>query len=537
MTSFHRNATTTKGDTYVSTHAKAASTGQSARRGTGLGSSIRGAFATRGGSLGSKGSGAPSDGVGLAARTPSLRLPAVAFLVVGLLTVFAAPALALPAEFGHEGTGAGAFNNPHGIAVDNSAGPSRGDVYLADTENNRIDKFGPEGEFLLAFGFGVADGTTEALQTCTTTCFPGLPGAGPGQLERPEGIAVDNSPGASHGDLYVADIANHRIEKFDEDGNFLLAFGTEGTGSGQFQFLTGRSVGVGPAGEVFVADSERVQRFSETGAPVSQFAVAGSFFIGNLAVDTTGDVYVAGELPGARKYDPGTGTELGSPRDETGRLEQMALATGPADQLFLNDYRGCCGEESHHLFAFDAAGKQVSSFDPSVADQGAFRGMAYSEPEGIIYAVNSGGTAIRILTPPPPGPFVLIGSESASEIFTTTATLGATVNPEGGAETKCRFQYVDAESFANEGGFASPNTEQTTPTELSGGEFEDQPSPPPSKTSSPEDRLPLPRPLRKRRPRNRRRPRPGTSPPCRRSRSTPPRSPPSPPPPPPSKPN
>src|SRR6185312_9208384 len=88
-----------------------------------------------------------------------------------------------------------------GVAVNSSTH----DVYVADTGNHRVDEFSASGAFIRAWGWGVADGTTEALQTCTSGCHAGLPGVGAGQLSEPTFIAVDNSGGPSEGDVYVAD--------------------------------------------------------------------------------------------------------------------------------------------------------------------------------------------------------------------------------------------------------------------------------------------------------------------------------------------
>src|SRR5450759_236974 len=49
-----------------------------------------------------------------------------------------------------------------------------------------------------------------------------------GSLSNPQGIAIDQSTG----DVYVADTGNNRIEKFDAEGNFLLAFGADVGGVG-----------------------------------------------------------------------------------------------------------------------------------------------------------------------------------------------------------------------------------------------------------------------------------------------------------------
>jgi NHL repeat len=389
--------------------------------------------------------------------------------LVGALFAIAASSAsaALPASFGTLGAGAGQISGEaQGIAVDQGTG----DVYVADRNNNRIEKFGSEGQFLLAFGWGVADGTTEALQTCTTTCFAGLPGAGAGQFASAEGIAVDNSGGPSDGDVYVIDSGNGRVEKFGPAGNFILAFGEGGAGPGQFEGLHGRSISVGPTGIVYIADRNRVQRFSEAGGIESEVTIPGIGAPENFALDPAGNFYLAGtSIQGVHKYDT-AGAEVGTPRDEAASNENFALAVAPAEALLVNDFRA---GGIHHILGFDPSGAQISSFDPGESDTDGRRGIAYSDVTEALYILNAG--RVRIVAPPAPGPYVLPGSESATEIRPTTATLNAIVNPEGGTETKCRFQYVDAGSFTAEGGFASPNTAETTPVELTGGAFEDQP--------------------------------------------------------------
>jgi streptogramin lyase len=79
---------------------------------------------------------------------------------------------------------------PWGIAID-----KQGDVYIADWRNDRIQKFTPEGRFLMKFG---------------------TPGSGEGQLNRPTGVAVDK-----HGIIYVTDWLNNRLQVFDADGSFI----------------------------------------------------------------------------------------------------------------------------------------------------------------------------------------------------------------------------------------------------------------------------------------------------------------------------
>ena len=49
--------------------------------------------------------------------------------------------------FGEPGSGPGQFNEPRGLAAD-----SRGNLYVADTKNSRIQVFDPNGQFLRAIG-------------------------------------------------------------------------------------------------------------------------------------------------------------------------------------------------------------------------------------------------------------------------------------------------------------------------------------------------------------------------------------------------
>jgi hypothetical protein len=57
-------------------------------------------------------------------------------------------------SFGSEGSGAGQLNEPTGLAVDQATG----DVYVADTGNDRVDKFDSAGTFIRAFIGGLPTG-------------------------------------------------------------------------------------------------------------------------------------------------------------------------------------------------------------------------------------------------------------------------------------------------------------------------------------------------------------------------------------------
>jgi streptogramin lyase len=98
--------------------------------------------------------------------------------------------------------------------------------------------------------------------------------------------------------LYVADTLNHRVQKFTKDGQFLSAFGSHGTASGEFDMPWG--VAVDAEGSIYVSDwrNDRVQKFDPEGRFILAFGRSGSGpgelnRPAGLAVDVDGDVYVA----------------------------------------------------------------------------------------------------------------------------------------------------------------------------------------------------------------------------------------------------
>jgi YD repeat-containing protein len=191
-------------------------------------------------------------------------------------------------QFGKEGTAEDQFKEPKAIAV-----ASNGDVYVADTLNNRVEELGEKGEFLAAFGFGVSNEKAE-YEVCTSGCKAGISGSGNGQFNGPIGIAV-----ASNGDVWVADRSNNRVEEFGEKHEYLSKFGSAGSGNGQFKEPKAVTL-ESSTGDLWVADTEnnRLQKFSSSGMYIASVGIKGT---GNgqfeepwgMAITSTGTMYVA----------------------------------------------------------------------------------------------------------------------------------------------------------------------------------------------------------------------------------------------------
>jgi hypothetical protein len=419
-----------------------------------------------------------------------LSLLATVALLHGLALGVAGAANTLPflGSFGSEGQGAGQFEVPRGVAVDDSSGPSRGDVYVGDQNNQRVDKFNPTGGFILTFGAQVnetkvkeqseGEAVTAAEEdVCTAAsgdmCTAGVKGPAGGQFANPAGgVAVD----PASGDVYVVDFSNRRIEKFGPAGEFLLAFGKEvnaskdaevgateaeknvctatsgdtcqagkaGTGEDEFNWAVGSFIAVGSSGSVYVGDENRVQEFQPTGESIGEVALPGAGRTTALAIDSEGNLYAVSQaLTGVRKY--GTAGELLAEFDpERGGVELTALAVQPA---------------SGDVFVVDTSeGVRVRQYTPSGALSAETDGTSLEASTGIAvsasgagYAANSklsGANDVLFFGEPPRegNPAPSIDAESVAELGEESAELEAQINPFF-LETTYRVQYAPADGY------------------------------------------------------------------------------------------
>jgi NHL repeat len=164
-----------------------------------------------------------------------------------------------------------------GVAADTS-----GNVYVTEDFNRyRLQKFSSTGTFLRAWGSDVVAGGGTGFEVCTApeTCKRGRSDLFGGALPLPLGVAV----GAS-GNVYVAD--GQRVQQFASSGGFMRAWGKDVVvgGATGFEVCTdasqcsdGEGGGLGgemdlaqgvttdASGNVYVADSNRIQQFDPSG--------------------------------------------------------------------------------------------------------------------------------------------------------------------------------------------------------------------------------------------------------------------------------
>lgn len=340
---------------------------------------------------------------------------------------------------GIAGSGSGQFDQPQAIAVDNDpASPSHHAVYVVDSENLRIQKFDPDGSFILTFGGG-----------------------------------VDKTDG---GDLCTA-ASGH-----------VCGAGSEGFSEGEFEANASRGltriyVAVGPDGEVYVVDNQsgtpaqsRLQRYQPSGAQISPQYVLREFEgernadTFGFAVDSFGDLYVANNR--VYKYELTPGGPVGMGSGDSWIDEQVfALAVDPADNLYATVGETVINGQSaiQHLVEYTPNGTPLRRFAYG-SFTGIGRGIApYSSATGAVYAADVEGNKVLHLDFPPPGPVVFSKPCEANPLGNTEANLRAHVNPEGKATTY-HFQYItEADYQANGGSFSGANPATSTPESASVG--------------------------------------------------------------------
>jgi len=225
-------------------------------------------------------------------------------------------------RWGTSGFGNGQFFWPKYLAVDKDE-----NIYVADEKNRRIQKFDSSGNYLAQWEVNFPGNV--AVDTINNWVYTidlynvlkkfdltgnlisqwGGTGSGDGQFmitnqndpsnQGPNGqMAVDG-----FGNVYVVDNMNYRVQKFTSSGNFILKWGTNGSGSGQFLFPCGIAVD-NENGFVYVGDNSlsvggsgsdnivRIQKFDLSGNFMEQWFTTdkGGSGVLALAVDTYGNV-------------------------------------------------------------------------------------------------------------------------------------------------------------------------------------------------------------------------------------------------------
>lgn len=313
---------------------------------------------------------------------------------------------------------------PQGIAVDGS-----GDIYVVDYINHRVQKFGPDGRFLLMFGGDV--NVTDGSDVCTAS------------------------------DLEAGDVCGAG------------SFGNPGPGEGQFGTwmsgglpYRGDFIDIGLSGVIYVGDTGRIQKFNSDGTFAGQ--ISGGVLTGetvmSLAADAGGDLYVTFVVNGDAKSDVRRLNQAGSLVDSLPVGKPRALAAGPGGTLFVLDANQPFSSE---VLEFNENGDQVD-LDPESSKLG-FASSELNLPTGL--AVNAPptcgllGPAVAVANSnfslsnttnnfigiygsapdpaecPPPALPPVVADQFASSVDASTAVVKARINPRFWADTRYYVEF------------------------------------------------------------------------------------------------
>jgi hypothetical protein len=279
------------------------------------------------------------------------------------------------------------LGEPADVAVDSSGTGSDGNFYVTDAGHGAVDAFDASGAVIASFGDTEPspDGQLHGAKT------------GPGSFGFPCALAVDQS----NGNLLISDRAANRVWVYDSSGKFLNAV-TDAALSEPCGIATTLS------GDFYVkVGGGRVLRFNK--ASGSEYNSAGAFYApdNNTPADSSDDQPAATDVA----VDPGSG------------------------HVFV--------DEAERIGEFESSGGAVSVFGQGVISGS--NGIAFDATNAKLYA--STPNAVHVF-----GPLVTLPDATTGglgEVTGTTAILEGSVDPAGGPEAQCEFEYGTSTAYGN----------------------------------------------------------------------------------------
>jgi len=291
-------------------------------------------------------------------------------------------------------------NHPQGIALD-----KEGNIYVSDTNNDLLHKFDAQGNLLQTFGE-----TKKRL------------------FNKPQGIILDKQ-----GDILIADTNNHQIVKISSTtGNILLKLGkknhgeqfTPGSAPGEFNHPV--DIALDKDENIYVADcaNARVQKFNPQGDFLFEIKVVISTLTVSepvgVSVDQHGNIYVTDQANDCLVKYNSTGTVLmriGSSGNEPGHFNK------PQD-VFVNSlgYIYVADTNINRIQKFDRYGNLCAYFGNLGKEENQFNkpaGLAF-DSSGNLYIADSNNSRIQVFGLPLSSQTVVVSAPSTLHLTLNT---------------------------------------------------------------------------------------------------------------------
>jgi DNA-binding beta-propeller fold protein YncE len=210
----------------------------------------------------------------------------------------------------------------------------------------------------------------------------GSSGAGDGQFSQPIGVALD-----AHGNVYVSDLDNSRIQKFASDGVYLA----------QWAKRVPAGLAIAATGNLYVASPSVVEKLTLDGTSIALWTslgpIGGTFWLPwAVAVDGDGNVYVSDVGSTRIRVLASDGTYL---RDLNGQFASpYGIAVGPGGRVYVADLG------HHRVQEFTSGGTLIRQWGSHGTGSGEFDlpyGLAV-DAAGHVYVTDKGNHRIQVFT-------------------------------------------------------------------------------------------------------------------------------------------
>jgi sugar lactone lactonase YvrE len=413
--------------------------------------------------------------------------------------------------FGKSGWGAGVkggeFNVAEGIALD-----SKGNVYVTDRGNHRIQEFTGTGEYIRSLSrpkeaedpnMGAMDVSidssgniwaTYGLEGKVAEFNPttgavirewGTEGTGAGQIKYAYRLAV-----GPEGNIWLSEYGNNRVQVFTPAGEYLYGFGAKGTGAGQFDGARGVAFS---GSKVYVVDSgvqvsggtesvvdSRIEKWamptSQSGLTSTEITIDGTKVDSSTGCEAEGCSLTREWTLNSGSYSPGSHTVVAKAKDGAGHtttktvaLEVQRDTTAPqlaASGSLVEAPEGWVEQEGYAVTgsAPDAGygttqlklmidGKEVASSSQSCPDGGCSLSHTFS----VNTAAYSGGAH----------PAELVATDGAGNTARHKWTMN--VDPEGHVSAAEAEDTLEASDLTSETNVVAPTSEFVSEAERADG--------------------------------------------------------------------